>query len=502
MDQKLLQIKTKELLQEVVELFQLEKYTNTYLSDTSPDKLIFEEVLRILSYLDWKKSLTTATLENASSIFKELLPYLKWDEAISTQSLKSSIQDFQKNHIEKLKQIDSEISIPKVLEIAKEYDEFFFTEKYQTISLKLIQFFDLIIQSDGKITPFEESFLKRYAQAISKSQYLPFQKNQDFAKALSKIYDDFFGYAQKLEEIKQDKETTLKQTNSNLENKPNIPAKQEKEPTLEELLEELNSLVGLEKVKSEIQNLINVLKIEKIRKEKGLGVLEKSLHMVFTGNPGTGKTTVARILAKIFKTLGILNKGHLVETDRTGLVAGYVGQTAIKTTELCKQALDGVLFIDEAYSLSEGGENDFGKEAINTLLKFMEDNRTRLIVIVAGYTQNMEKFISKNPGLKSRFNIFIHFEDYTPEQLLEIFEKMTKKMKLTLTQEAKDVLIEIFQKEYEKRDEKFGNARFARNLFEKVYRNQANRLVQLTELKEEDLCKLEKEDITLSVSYT
>lgn len=495
MEQKILQIKTKELLQEVVELFKLEKFTDGYLANTSPDKLIFEEMLRVLSYLDWKETLSASTLANASSIFKELLPYLKWDDSTSIQSLKSSIQDFQKNHSEKLKEMDSDhIPIPKLLEIAREYDDFFFTEKYQTISMKLIQFFDLIIQLDGKITTFEENFLRRYAQSITKNQYFPFQKNQDFAKTLSKIYDDFFGYTQKLEEIKQDREITQKQTDS--ESKPKISLEQEKEPTLEELLEELNSLVGLEKVKSEIQNLINVLKIEKIRKEKGLGTLEKSLHMVFTGNPGTGKTTVARILAKIFKSLGILSKGHLVETDRTGLVAGYVGQTAIKTTELCKQALNGVLFIDEAYSLSEGGEDDFGKEAINTLLKFMEDNRTKLIVIVAGYTQNMENFIARNPGLKSRFNIFIHFEDYNPTQLLEIFQKMTEKMKLILSEEAKQILLEIFQKEYEKRDEKFGNARFARNLFEKVYRNQANRLVKFTELKEEDLCKLEKEDIT------
>lgn len=491
---QLLGIKTKELFQEIIQLFELKKLTND-LANTTPDQLLFEEILRVLAYLDWKEGISISTLKNVSVVFKELLPYLKWEDSLALESLKSSIKDFQKNHLESLKELDSDcIQIPRILNIAKTYDQVFFTEKYQTISLKLIQLFDLIIQADGKVTSIEESLLKRYAQAISKNQYSPFQKNQNFVNQLHKIYEDFFGYAQKLENISKQEaiSPTIENSNSSLENK-----KQEKEPSLEELLEELNSLTGLEKVKSEIQNLVNVLKIEKIRKEKGLATLEKSLHMVFTGNPGTGKTTVARILAKIFKSLEILSKGHLIETDRTGLVAGYVGQTAIKTIELCKQALDGVLFIDEAYSLAEGGENDFGKEAINTLLKFMEDNRTRLIVIVAGYTHNMEKFISRNPGLKSRFNIFIHFEDYTPEQLLEIFEKMSKKMKLILTEEAKQKLIEIFQNEYEKRDEKFGNARFVRNLFEKVYRNQANRLVQLSEITEENLSKIEKEDITL-----
>lgn len=497
---QLLQRKAKELFQDIQELFELEKLTQNYLKDITPDQLLFEEVLRVLAYLDSKEKLTLQTLGNASVILKEILPYLKWNDTTAMESLQASIKDFQSKHSSKLKELDSEnFPIPRLLEIAKDYDEFFFTEKYQTLSLKLIQFFDLIIQSDGKVTTIEEDFLRRYAKVVSKTQYSPFPKTQDFAKQLSKIYDDFFGYSQKLEENNlQNKKLNTKIEPEQI-SKPTEPqvTKVEKEPTLEELLQELNSLVGLEKVKSEIQNLINVLKIEKLRKEKGLETLEKSLHMVFTGNPGTGKTTVARILAKIFKVLGILNKGHLVETDRAGLVAGYVGQTAIKTTELCKQALDGVLFIDEAYSLSEGGENDFGREAINTLLKFMEDNRARLIVIVAGYTGNMEKFISKNPGLKSRFNIFIHFEDYTPEQLLEIFKKLASKMKLTLSEEASASLFEIFQKEYEKRDEKFGNARFARNLFEKVYRNQANRLVKLAEIKEEDLLSIQKEDIIL-----
>ncbi|MCP5510403.1 MAG: AAA family ATPase [Leptospiraceae bacterium] len=260
-------------------------------------------------------------------------------------------------------------------------------------------------------------------------------------------------------------------------------------------MEELNSLVGLESVKSEINNLINVIKIEKIRKEKGLAVPDKSLHLVFTGNPGTGKTTIGRFISKIYKSLGVLSKGHLVETDRSGLVAGFVGQTAAKTLEICQSALDGVLFIDEAYALAEGGENDFGREAINTLLKFMEDNRSRIIVIVAGYTDNMESFIDKNPGLKSRFNKYIQFEDYSPEELVQIFERISSKMKLNLSEPAKEKLREKFQMEYDLRDKTFGNGRLARNIFEKTYMNQANRLVKITDLTEEALCTILPEDL-------
>ena len=270
--------------------------------------------------------------------------------------------------------------------------------------------------------------------------------------------------------------------------------KEEKIP-LEKLFEELNSLIGLQSIKDEVKTLINLLKVEILRKEKNLPIPDKSLHMVFSGNPGTGKTTIARLLAKFFYTLGIIEKGTLVETDRSGLVAGFVGQTAPKTLEVCKSALGGVLFIDEAYSLSVDSENDFGKEAIETLLKFMEDNRTKLIVIVAGYTENMKLFISKNPGLESRFNRYLNFPDYTPEELWEILKKQLSKVNMNLSQAAKLKLKDKIETEFKNRNDKFGNARFIRNLFERIYMKQANRIADLEKIDEEKLSKIEVEDI-------
>ena len=209
---------------------------------------------------------------------------------------------------------------------------------------------------------------------------------------------------------------------------------------------ELNSLIGLASVKTEVETLTNFIKIQQTRAAKGLKTSAVSYHCVFTGNPGTGKTTVARILAKIYKKLGVVSKGHLVETDRAGLVAEYVGQTAVKTNKIIDSALDGVLFIDEAYSLISGSENDFGKEAIATLLKRMEDNRDRLIVILAGYTKNMKDFIDSNPGLQSRFNRYIEFPDYSADELLQIFEANMKKYEYRFGEGAREYLQQYFQK--------------------------------------------------------
>lgn len=265
--------------------------------------------------------------------------------------------------------------------------------------------------------------------------------------------------------------------------------------TLEKVMTELNELIGLDNIKKNVEDLTNFLKVQKIREEKGLKTNQNSLHAVFMGPPGTGKTTVARMLGRIFKHLGYLKRGHLVETDRAGMVAGYVGQTAIKADEIITAAADGVLFIDEAYALSSGGLNDFGNEAIEVLLKRMEDLRENLVVVVAGYPDEMEVFIQSNPGLQSRFNRYFTFDHYKPETLLEIFKLYAGKADFELTEDAADKISEIIDRVYEKRHRGFGNARTMRNLFEKIIERQANRIVNLDPITEEILITLTEEDV-------
>ena len=254
------------------------------------------------------------------------------------------------------------------------------------------------------------------------------------------------------------------------------PPKEEEE-TLEDMLAELDSLIGLEGVKREVRTLINLIKVRKMRQQHGMKIMDMSFHMVFTGNPGTDKTTIARLIARIYRKLGFLSKGQLIETDRSGLVAGYVGQTAGKVTEVVTSALGGILFIDEAYALARKGmENDFGREAIDTLVKLMEDNRDDLVVIVAGYTDEMHDFLTSNPGLISRFNKYIDFPDYTDDELMAILAMNAKKQGYAVTDEANAVVREMLAKMTLGERMDFGNARGMRNTLEKLVQEQANRL--------------------------
>lgn len=279
---------------------------------------------------------------------------------------------------------------------------------------------------------------------------------------------------------------------------PPLKSEQVSEPeeTLEELLGQLNRLTGLSSVKEDLNSLINLLKVHKIRAERNMPQTSVSLHMVFSGNPGTGKTTVARMLGKIYKAVGVLEKGHLIEVDRSGLVSGYVGQTAMKTQKVIESALGGVLFIDEAYALtSSTGGNDFGTEAVNTLLKAMEDNRDNLIVIVAGYTDLMQDFLDSNPGLRSRFNKQIIFNDYTPEELMSIFTGMCSNSFFKLTEQASACALAFFEKRVEQKLPNFANGRDVRNYFEKALTNQANRLAVMVSVTDEDLMTINEEDV-------
>ena len=267
-------------------------------------------------------------------------------------------------------------------------------------------------------------------------------------------------------------------------------------PNLEDLMAQLEELVGLETVKSDVKSLVNLMKVRKLREAAGLPIPAMSLHLVFTGNPGTGKTTVARLLAGLYAAIGVLKTGQLIEVDRSGLVAGYVGQTALRTNEVIQSALGGVLFIDEAYSLASGGENDFGREAIDTLLKAMEDHRNDLVVIVAGYRAPMERFLSSNPGLESRFNKYIAFPDYTGSELLAIFDMLCRKNGYTPTEAAHNYAADLFKKLYETRNDNFGNGRDVRNLFETTIARQANRLAGMETPSKEDLMAILPEDLT------
>ena len=334
--------------------------------------------------------------------------------------------------------------------------------------------FDNIITND-----FDESMMKDLSESLNKILFQ--SKNTESVQEKKDVSDK-----------KEDEQKNI--------DKDKIEAEQEnvdKEAEVKKYLDELDALIGLSAVKDDVNLLIHTISINEERKKMNLSVPEFSKHLVFYGNPGTGKTTVARIIANLYKALGVISKGQFVETDRSGLVAGYVGQTAIKTKELIDSAMGGVLFIDEAYTLAPegGGGNDFGQEAIDTLLKAMEDNRDDFVVIVAGYPELMSRFINSNPGLNSRFNKYLSFDDYNAEELEKIFVLMCNKYQYVLDEKLKEKMPEFFQAMVLTKPSNFANAREVRNIFEKAIQRQSSRLYNDKEHTQDDLTLLKLEDV-------
>lgn len=341
-----------------------------------------------------------------------------------------------------------------------------------------------LLSNCESIDDFHENFMANTKDWINRAidgdeEYMDFYK--DLSRKRPDVVADIL--MSKDDVVKIDDDTFQKNT------------EEEMEESLDDLLEELNSLVGLEAVKKEVNSLVNLIQIRKIREERGMKQPSMSLHLVFSGNPGTGKTTVARLLSKIYKKLGVLSKGHLIETDRSGLVGGYLGQTAIKTQEVIQSAMGGILFIDEAYTLAPKTKDDaYGQEAIDTILKAMEDHRDDLIVIVAGYPGLMDNFIHSNPGLESRFNKYIFFEDYNPDELYGIFISMCENSSLKLDSKADEYLKGLCEDLYNTRGDNFANGRQIRNLFENVLTAQANRLSSDLDITDDELMTILLDD--------
>ena len=345
-----------------------------------------------------------------------------------------------------------EIELPSghILKLLDLKSNAFLSQSYKEF---LLQFVQGIVASDQNISTKEVTAISEITALIS---------SNSFGESINKVEKKSAGNSTKVQDSKQNH------------------SKEEDNESIEDVLSELESFTGMDGIKRDVKSLINLLKIQKQRERQGLSVVKPSLHMVFTGPPGTGKTTVARIMGRVFKALGVLEQGHIIETDRSGLVAGYVGQTAIKVDEIVQKSLNGILFIDEAYTLSPSdGQDSFGQEAIDTLLKRMEDNRDSLVIIVAGYPDEMERFIESNPGFKSRFNKYISFEDYKPNELIDIFLSIVKKNKYIASNELIELLNNKFSELYLSRTKSFGNGRVVRNLFEKIVENQSNRLVSI-----------------------
>ena len=369
--------------------------------------------------------------------------------------------DILRNAIQRNPDLYLTLRLPSLVFYLMDYDNAYGTDYAEKARAMFFRFANAIIKADGRISPLEEAALAEFK---------------------SILFENVSAAGGPTDDSSSDQRATVR------------PIAEEAKH-LEELLSGLNDLVGLERVKSDVAQLVNFLKVQQLRQSQGLATQPVSRHLVFYGNPGTGKTTVARLLAQIYQSLGVLSKGHLVETDRSGLVAGYIGQTALKVKEVVESALGGILFIDEAYALSVGQGWDYGQEAIDTLIKLMEDHRDDLIVVVAGYTDKMNAFLASNPGLRSRFNKYFFFEDYGPQQLVEIFERFCVRAGYQISKPTKDDVMKLFSVLFDTRDETFGNGRLARNLFESTISNQANRIVGMTDISVENLTTITIDDI-------
>ena len=428
------------------------------IEDVDFESVVYDDLFKWFSYLGLGDNIIT---DNELEFINELLDC-----------------SYEADDIMNLADIKLNNKLPECFRLSAEIDEF--TKSFgigESLTANLFECFrmcgGLFVFVDG--TDVDDNTLKRFNDFISKLKNRINLDSTDtlMAKSASSILNEITSTQPAEEETPEEKHS------------------------LDEYMEELNKLIGLKKVKKDVNSLINLVQIRKLRADRGIKQPPMSLHLVFSGNPGTGKTTVARLLSKIYHEIGLLSQGHLIETDRSGLVGGYVGQTAIKTQEVIQSALGGILFIDEAYSLYQTSENDYGKEAIDTLLKAMEDNRDDFIVIVAGYPELMDKFLHANPGLESRFNKFIYFEDYNEIELYEIFALMASEANLTLDEPAKQYLKEYFEAMYEHRSSNFANGRAVRNLFEEVITRQANRLALQDEITDDELNTLTYEDFLI-----
>ena len=351
--------------------------------------------------------------------------------------------------------------------------------KYKENFLNYVSKLDAVTNSNGKITKYGMSIVEENDK----------QATILLLRKISKIIDSK-EFSKEIKEISSFLKKSLVEYYGYLEIKRicNLDEVVEDTRSLTDLLEELNNLIGLKNVKSKVNDLIIYQKVQKMRQKEGLNTVKSTLHLSFTGNPGTGKTTVARIIGRIYKQLGLLSKGHFIEVSRTDLIAGYQGQTALKVKNVIEKAKGGVLFIDEAYSITENEQSDsYGRECITELTKALEDYRNDLVVIVAGYSEPMKNFFSSNPGLKSRFNTFIEFQDYNTKELLEILISMCKNNDYDLTEKAKIKLNDFFETELENKKENFSNGRMVRNVYDDLVMNHARRVVNIENITKEDL---------------